>query len=73
MEQEHIHDPLRFQYSSNTRTYSVRTKMMAILLVLIFVLIPLCEISPETFHVNYVEIPCDCVATLSHGCMHFVP
>ncbi|MGH1387017.1 hypothetical protein [Kordia sp.] len=56
MEQEHLHDPLRFQYESNTRTFSLRTKIIAVLLVLIFCLVPLYDISPETFPFNAAEV-----------------
>ncbi|WP_157560021.1 hypothetical protein U8527_10265 [Kordia algicida OT-1] len=56
MEQEHLHDPLRFQYESNTRTFSLQTRIVAVLLVLIFVFTPLYEISPETFRFNAIEI-----------------
>ncbi|QHI35673.1 hypothetical protein IMCC3317_10200 [Kordia antarctica] len=53
MEQEHIHDPFQFQYASSTRKFSVRTKIMAIALVLIFLMILLYEISPETFKLDH--------------------
>lgn len=58
MEQEHLHDPFQFQYASSTRKFSVRMKLMAIALVLIFLSIPLYEISPETFKEHYVYITC---------------
>lgn len=56
MEQEHLHDPFQFQYASSTRTFSLRTKVIAVLLVLIFVSIPLYDISPETFPFNAIEV-----------------
>lgn len=60
MEEEHIHDPFQFQYASSTRKFSLRTKLMAIALVFIFVAIPLYEISPGAFNANYVVqyLPC---------------
>jgi len=36
MEQEHLHDPLRFQYASSTRKFSLQTRLIAIALVLVF-------------------------------------
>ena len=57
-EQEHIHNPFQFEYASSTRKFSVRMKLMAILLVLIFISVPLYEISPETFKEEYIYIPC---------------
>ncbi|MEM6686928.1 MAG: hypothetical protein AAF617_14190 [Bacteroidota bacterium] len=71
MEQEHLHDPFRFEYESSTRRFSIRTKILAIVLVLIFFLIPLYEISPETFKASYIEIPADCPETLNCGCYGF--
>jgi hypothetical protein len=54
MEEEHIHDPFQFQYASSTRKFSLRTRLMAIALVFVFVAIPLYEISPETFTLNQI-------------------
>ncbi|WP_420572872.1 hypothetical protein [Kordia sp.] len=48
----YTYDPLRFQYETNTRSYSLRTKMMAIALVLLFCIIPLYEINEHTFPMN---------------------
>lgn len=52
MEQEYLHDPLRFQYASSTRKFSLGRKMIAIILVLIFLFIPLYEINEHTFQFN---------------------
>ncbi|WP_430412793.1 hypothetical protein [Kordia sp.] len=52
MEQEHIYDPLRFQYASNPRRFSLRFKVVAIVLTLIFLSIPLYEINEHTFQFN---------------------
>lgn len=52
MEQEHLYDPFQFQYASSTRKFSLRMKLMAILLVLIFISIPLYEINEHTFQHN---------------------
>ena len=68
MEQEHLHDPLRFQYESNSRKFSLRTKLIAVLLVLIFVSIPLFQISPETFKLNTIFEWVPCSPFKSCGC-----
>ncbi len=68
MEQEHAHDPLRFQYESSIRTFSVRTKILAIVLVLIFIAIPLYEISPETFKLNQITKYVPCPQGIHCGC-----
>lgn len=52
MEEEHLHDPFRFQYESNIRRFSWRTKLVAIVLVLLFLSIPLYEINEHTFQFN---------------------
>ncbi len=68
MEQEHLHDPLRFQYESSIRTFSLRTKIIAVLLVLIFIAIPLYEISPETFVLNHTFESTGCPPFVHCGC-----
>jgi hypothetical protein len=68
MEQEHLHDPLRFQYESNIRRYSIRTKLIAVFLVLIFIAIPLYEISPETFKLNQIIEYVSCPWYITCGC-----
>lgn len=74
MEPAHLHDPLRSQYESNTRRFSLRTKIIAVLLVLIFCLIPLYDISPGAFNANYVEVPVDCYPSLNcNGCFGTYP
>lgn len=58
MEEKHIHNPFQFEYASSTRKFSLRMKLMAILLVLIFISIPLYEISSDAFKEHYYYIPC---------------
>ena len=68
MEQEHLHDPFQFQYASSTRKFSLRTKIMAIVLVLLFISIPLYEISPETFSLNQIIQNTPCPEFITCGC-----
>lgn len=68
MEQEHLHNPFRFQYASNARVFSLRTKIMALILVLIFISVPLYEISPETFVLNHVFESVPCPPFIHCGC-----
>jgi len=65
MEQEHLHNPFQFQYASSTRKFSLSAKVMAVILVLIFALIPLYEICPESFKANYVYVSDDSSSTLN--------
>ncbi|WP_156169059.1 hypothetical protein [Kordia jejudonensis] len=68
MEQEHLHDPLRFQYGVSTRIFSLRTKIIAIVLVLIFISVPLYEISPDAFMANYMYEYVPCPIYVNCGC-----
>jgi hypothetical protein len=68
MEEEHIHDPFQFQYASSTRKFSLRSKVTAIVLVFIFVMIPLYEISPETFQLNHITQYVPCSQFIMCGC-----
>ena len=60
MQEEHIHNPFQFEYASSTRKFSLSAKVMAVVFVLIFMLIPLYEICPETFKLNSIfqYVPC---------------
>ncbi|MBC8754057.1 hypothetical protein H2O64_05200 [Kordia sp. YSTF-M3] len=68
MEEEQSYDPFQLQYASSTRRFSLRTKLMAIVLVFIFVMIPLYEISPETFKLNHITQYVPCQIGIICGC-----
>ena len=55
MEQEYSYDPFQLQNAPTVQKFSWQEKVMAIVLVVIFVVIPLYEISSDAFKVNYVQ------------------
>jgi hypothetical protein len=54
MEEEYSYDPFQLQNVPTVQKFSLQEKLMAILLVVIFVSIPLYEISSDAFKANYV-------------------
>lgn len=62
-EQNYTYDPFQLQNVPAKQKFSFQEKLMAIILVVIFMMIPLYEISSDAFKANYIYVP-----AISHAC-----
>ena len=53
-EQDFTYDPFQLQNAPTKQRFSIQEKAMAVILVLIFMMIPLYTISSDAFKANYV-------------------
>lgn len=56
-EQNYTYDPFQLQNAPTKQKFSFQEKLMAIILVIIFMMIPLYEISTDAFKANYIYVP----------------
>lgn len=56
-EQDYTYDPFQLQNAPTKQRFSIQEKFMAIVLVVIFMMIPLYSISSDAFKVNYIYKP----------------
>ena len=61
--EDYTHDPFQLQKAATAQRFSLSEKLMAIVLVIIFMTIPSYEISSDAFKANYVYKP-----EPSYGC-----